>query len=51
VFESDRFLKYFKKTGISYMPGGVESGFNMVEEKPFEPRLLHVKGERYPRVF
>lgn len=23
----------------------------MVEEKPFEPRLLHVKGERYPRCF
>lgn len=33
------------------MPGGIESGFNMVTEKVFVPRLLQCKGERYPRVF
>lgn len=45
------FLSYFKKTGVEYLPGGIESGFKQVEEKKFEPRLLQVKGERYPRVF
>jgi hypothetical protein len=44
-------MSYFKKTGVEYLPGGIESGFNIVGEKVFEPRLLQCKGERYPRVF
>jgi len=51
MYEGDMFLSYFKKTGVEYLPGGIESGFRMVEEKKFEPRLLQCKGERYPRVF
>lgn len=33
------------------MEGGIDSGFNDVTNIPFKPRLLHVKGKRYPRVF
>jgi hypothetical protein len=51
MYEGDMFLSYFKKTGVEYLPGGIESGFKMVEDKVFVPRLLQVKGERYPRVF
>jgi len=40
MYEGDMFLSYFKATGVEYMPGGIDSGFNMIEEKPFEPRLL-----------
>jgi len=50
-YEGEMFLSYFKKTGVEYLPGGIESGFKMVTEKVFEPRLLQCKGERYPRVF
>jgi hypothetical protein len=50
-YEGEQFLAYFKPNGVEYVPGGIESGFKMVEEKVFEPRLLHVKGERYPRMF
>ena len=50
--ESERFLQYFQHVGgVEYLDGGIESGFNIVQEKKFEPRLLHVKGQRYPRVF
>jgi hypothetical protein len=48
--ESDLFLSYFK-TGIQYMHGGVESGFKHVVPEVHEPRLLLVKGKKYPRVF
>ena len=51
AYEGDMFMSYFKKTGIEYLPGGIESGFNIVTEKVFEPRFLQCKGERYPRVF
>lgn len=51
MHEGEMFLSYFKKTGVEYLPGGIESGFKIVTEKVFVPRLLHVKGERYPRVF
>lgn len=34
------------------MPGGIESGFrDVTKAKEFTNRLLHVKGERYPRIF
>ena len=34
------------------MPGGIESGFrDVTKPKEFTNRLLHVKGERYPRIF
>lgn len=48
--ESDLFLSYFK-TGIQYLNGGVESGFKHVVPDVHEPRLLLVKGKKYPRVF
>lgn len=48
--ETDLFLSYFK-TGIQYLHGGVGTGFKHVEQKVIEPRLLQVKGRRYPRVF
>ena len=51
MYEGDIFLSYFKATGVEYVPGGIESGFRIVGEKVFEPRLLQCKGERYPRVF
>ena len=40
MHEGDMFLSYFNPNGVEYLPGGIESGFNMVEERPFEPRLL-----------
>jgi hypothetical protein len=49
--ESDHFMSYFKKTGVEYMPGGIDSGFKEPTKQFFEPRLLQVKGARYPRVF
>lgn len=48
--ETDLFLSYWR-SGIHYLHGGVDSGFKHVEPEKFEPRLLHVKGKRYPRVF
>ena len=48
--ETDLFMSYFK-AGLFYLEGGVESGFRHVEPEVYEPRLLHVKGKRYPRVF
>jgi len=48
--ETDLFMSYFK-AGLFYLEGGVESGFRHVEPETYEPRLLHVKGKRYPRVF
>lgn len=47
--ESPMFLSYFKKTGIEYLPGGVESGFNHVDRDFYETRLLLVKGKRTVR--
>lgn len=48
--ETDLFMSYFK-AGLFYLEGGVESGFKHVEPEVYEPRLLQVKGKRYPRVF
>jgi len=49
-YESEKFLAYFKS--VEYLPGGIESGFrDVTQKKAFEPRLLHIKGERYPRMF
>jgi len=51
MYESEVFLSYFKKNGgVEYLPGGIESGFRDVTIKEeFVVRLLHVKGERYPK--
>ena len=49
--ESALFLSYFKQTGgITYLPGGIASGFAHVERDVYEPRLLHCKGARTVRV-
>jgi len=50
TYETDLFLSYFK-AGLFYLEGGVDSGFRHVEPEVYEPRLLQVKGKRYPRVF
>ncbi|CAH1789863.1 unnamed protein product [Owenia fusiformis] len=48
--ESPIFMKYFQsKGGVTYLEGGVASGFNHVEHT-FQERLLHVKGKKTPRV-
>lgn len=44
--ESDLFLSYFPNHTIEILKGGIESGFNHVEAKKYQPRLLHVKGTR-----
>ncbi|ETW03641.1 hypothetical protein H310_05039 [Aphanomyces invadans] len=49
-FESDLFLSYFKNTGVEYLPGGVDSGFNKVVRDQYETKLLQVKGKRTVRV-
>ncbi|CAJ0594629.1 unnamed protein product [Cylicocyclus nassatus] len=48
--ESPLFLSYFPN-GIRYLDGGVESGYNIVEDplKDFKPRLYHCKGKRNVR--
>lgn len=48
--ESDLFLSAFKASGIEYMPGGVDSGFNHVVKDVWVTRLLHCKGDRIVRV-
>eukprot|EP00045_Choanoeca_perplexa_P009678 m.93821 g.93821 ORF g.93821 m.93821 type:complete len:855 (-) comp14991_c0_seq1:659-3223(-) len=40
--ESRRFKKLFKR--LIYLDGGIDSGFNHVEEEVHRNRLLHVKG-------
>lgn len=49
-YETDLFMTYFKG-GIFYLPGGVESGYKKVEANVHEPKLMHIKGKRFPRVF
>ena len=49
--ESNLFLKTFSTFGgITYLPGGVDSGFQHVERDTWPTRLLHVKGKRNVRV-
>jgi gelsolin len=42
--ETDEFLSLFKNFQI--LEGGAASGFNHVEPENYQPRLLHVKGQR-----
>jgi hypothetical protein len=49
-YETDLFMSYFKG-GLFYLPGGIESGWRKPEDRVHEPKLLLVKGKRYPRVF
>ena len=49
--ESQLFLSYFKNNGVIYLEGGVESGLKHTREREHPPRLLQVKGKRYPRVW
>lgn len=44
------FMSYFKKSGVEYLPGGIESGFKDVTNVVFVPKLLQVKGTQYARV-
>lgn len=48
-YESELFMSYFSN-GIQYLPGGVESGFKEVVVD-YTPKLFHIKGETYPRVY
>eukprot|EP00039_Didymoeca_costata_P010163 m.136190 g.136190 ORF g.136190 m.136190 type:complete len:840 (+) comp14725_c0_seq1:125-2644(+) len=43
--ESGNFQALFK-AGLTYMDGGVDSGFRKVNREAFETKLLHVKGRR-----
>lgn len=43
-------MSYFK-SGIEYLPGGIESGFRPVESTEPKTRLLAVKGKRSARIF
>lgn len=38
-----------QSTGVEYLRGGVDSGFNKMEKDQFRTRLLHVKGKRVVR--
>ncbi|KAG9409371.1 hypothetical protein AC1031_019625 [Aphanomyces cochlioides] len=49
-YESELFLSYFKNTGIEYLAGGVDSGFNKVVRDQYDTKLLQVKGKRTVRV-
>ena len=48
--ESDLFMSYFKTSGVEYLPGGVDSGFNHVVKDVWTTRLLLCKGDRIVRV-
>jgi len=49
--ESNLFLSYFKSSGgITYLPGGIKSGFKAVVRDVYETKLLHLKGKRTVRV-
>lgn len=49
-YESQQFLSYFK-SGVRYLPGGVDSGFNHVNvNDPGEKKLYQVKGKKNVRV-
>lgn len=47
--ESKKFQALFKQ-GITYLEGGVESGFRHVERDQYDTRLFHLKGKRNVRV-
>ena len=47
--ESQLFLSYFK-TGVKYLPGGVQSGFTHYDPEDVEMRLFRVKGKRNVQV-
>jgi len=47
--ESKKFQALFKQ-GITYLEGGVESGFKHVERDQYDTRLFHLKGKRNVRV-
>lgn len=49
--ESELFLSYFKDTGVTYLEGGIESGLVHNKKREHEPRLMQIKGKRYPRVW
>ena len=43
-------MSYFKDTGIIYLKGGVQSGFEHVERDVYPTRLYHIKGKRIVRM-
>uniref|UniRef100_A0A7S4KLT6 HP domain-containing protein n=1 Tax=Guillardia theta TaxID=55529 RepID=A0A7S4KLT6_GUITH len=47
--ESAKFLALFKQ-GITYLDGGVDSGFKHVERDKYDVRLFHLKGKRNVRI-
>lgn len=48
--ESHLFLSYFPERTIRILNGGIESGFNHVEETTYRPRLLWLKGNKSDRI-
>lgn len=47
--ESVLFLSYFP-SGVKYLEGGVDSGFNIVKPEQYKPRLLQIKGKTHIRI-
>ena len=47
--ESQLFLSYFR-SGVRYLPGGVQSGFTHYDPEDVERRLFRVKGKRNVQV-
>jgi len=45
-YESPAFLALFPKTGVQILEGGIESGFRHVKAESYNPRLLHIKGNK-----
>lgn len=41
--ESEKFMRYFNKK-LTYLEGGIDTGFNHVEASVEEPHLYHLKG-------
>ncbi len=48
--ESNLFLSYFQKIGITYLDGGHASALNKIDDIKRNPRLFMVKGKKDIRI-
>lgn len=47
--ESPLFMSYFPN-GISLLEGGIDTGFKKVKPTEYKPRLLHIHGNKKPKI-